>query len=343
MTSYFYLLAGVLTAAFLAVLLRPLLRLPAGSSVSQQRTNVAVYAEQIEALKRERDAGALSKAEFETARDELQLRLLEDEQAAPVALPPAAGSLAAVRRTAVSIALLMPLGAGGMYAWLGMPSAIDAQAAAHAQQDDIVRMVEALAARLRANPDNPQGWAMLARSYKALGRLDEAERAYARVGPALAADPDMLTSYADLVAARTDSFAGQPMELIAKALALEPNHPMGLMLAGTADYRDGRFGAAARHWEKLVQVLGPDSPDAEQLLLDIAEAREKAGMPQAKAPVAAAAPASPEQMVARLAARLKANPDDPAGWTRLARSYEVLGKAKEAEHAHAQARLHQAK
>lgn len=354
MTSTFFLLAGVLTAAFLAVLLRPLLRTPRGSGASQQNINAAVYAQQLAALKQDHAAGTISEAEFEAARDELQLRLLEDEKAAPGAQHAGAPSMAAARRTAVLVALLLPLGAGGLYAWLGMPAAIDgtaqAAAAGHAQQEEIVRMIDALAERLQANPDNPSGWAMLAKSYKAIGRFAEAEEAFKRVGPSLQKDPDLLASYADLLAARTNSFDGAPMDMVNKALALDPNHLMALMLAGTADYQSGKYAGAVKRWEKIVELLGPDSPDSQQLMQDIAEARQKAGMPAAKlaaaapqpapAPAPAAqpqAPAAPEEMVQRLAARLKVNPNDPEGWQRLARSYEVLGKPKEAEEARAQA------
>ena len=43
-------------------------------------------------------------------------------------------------------------------------------------------------------------------------------------------------------------------------------------------------------------------------------------------------------MVDGLAARLKANPDDPAGWVRLVRAYQVLGETDRRDAALAQAR-----
>ncbi len=44
------------------------------------------------------------------------------------------------------------------------------------------------------------------------------------------------------------------------------------------------------------------------------------------------------QMVDGLAARLKANPDDPQGWVRLVRAYSVLGDTARRDAALAQAR-----
>jgi cytochrome c-type biogenesis protein CcmH len=203
---------------------------------------------------------------------------------------------------------------------------------------------------LKEQPTDVEGWAMLARSYKALGRLPEAEAAYAKAGQLVDTDPDLLADYADLLAARAgNSLAGQPMVLINKALALNPLHPMSLMLAGNAAYQQGNYAGAVKHWENLLSVMEPDSPDLEQLRADIAEARAKAGMaasslsgaaPKATEPVGAGQKPSPEQilqMVNNLAARQKANPGDLAGWARLARSYKVLGRLPEAAEAYAKA------
>jgi cytochrome c-type biogenesis protein CcmH len=262
------------------------------------------------------------------------------------------------RVTAVSITALLALGSGCLYWWLGTPAAIDPVASQKMDNDKIEKMVSDLAARLQANPDNPKGWAMLARSYKAMGRLQEAEAAYTKAGSILETNPDLLTDYADLLAVRADgSLEGKPMILISKALALDPQHPMGLMMSGVAAYRRNEFSGAVAHWEKLLLVLEPGSQDAQQVETDIADARAKAGMPAAKAtspqaaigaeagklpPVdaAAAGPMTPEkinQMVDRLAERLKGNPQDLEGWVRLARAYKVQNRLPEAEQAYAKA------
>ncbi|MBI5278141.1 MAG: c-type cytochrome biogenesis protein CcmI [Burkholderiales bacterium] len=346
----FYAIAALLTVAVLAALLRPLLKPPTVAETPAQVSNAAVYREQLATLDRELAEGAISLAEHQASRDELHLRLLQDEQAADATAPKAAQAPSPAKRSAWALAVVLPLAAAGTYAMLGAPNAINAERAAAAQQHEMEAAIETLAARLKANPDNPKGWAMLARSYKVLGRMEDAEQAYSKVGAMLDADPDLLANYADLIVARTQSFDGRPMTMIRKALAIDPKHPMSLMLLGTAAFQAGRFAEAAAEWEKLLAVVEPNSQDAEELQSAIAEAREKAGMKaHAKAPAVAAAatpippalgaapqqmpPGTPEQMVERLAARLKANPNDPDGWDRLARSYEVLGKAKEAQEA----------
>lgn len=360
--TVFYSIAVLLTLLVLAWMVRPLLRPAPQSGVSSLRLNADIYRDQLQTLERDLARGAISPTDYEATQDELQLRLLDDTKESAPAPQAHSATFWTARRTAAAIALLIPLGAGGMYWWLGTPQAIDPVRAQKADQDKISKMVDGLAERLKANPDNPKGWVMLARSYKVMGRLPEAEDAYAKAGTLVETDPDLLADYADLLAARAgDSLEGRPMVLVNKALALNPMHPMSLMLAGTAAYRQGNFAGAINHWEKLLSILEPGSPDAEQLQSDIADARAKAGMPPpvkatsraanatgagadaSKLPpvdAAAAGPMTPEkinQMVERLAERLKANPDDLAGWARLARAYKVQGRLAEAEQAYLKA------
>lgn len=345
----FIAIAALLTLLVLVWLLRPLLRPAPQAGVSSQRLNAAIYRDQLETLERDLARGAISAADHEATRDELQLRLLDDTAEQPTTAPATPPTIWSPRRTAAVIALLLPLGAAGMYWWLGTPQAIDPASAAKAEEDKIMQMVDGLAARLKANPDNPKGWAMLARSYKIMGRLAEAQEAFAKIGPLLDTDPDLLAHYADLLATRVgDRLEGQPMALVNKALALNPLHPMSLMLAGTAAYQQNDYAGAVRHWEKLLPLLEPGSPDAQQMQSNIDEARLKGGMkasPASRANGASTAPAQGQapdnaqivQMVEGLAARLKANPGDLEGWARLARSYKVLGRLQEAEEAYVKA------
>ncbi|MBC7918203.1 MAG: c-type cytochrome biogenesis protein CcmI [Rhodoferax sp.] len=350
--TVFYSLASVLTLFVLVWLLRPLLRHHKPSQVSSQQLNVAIYREQLEALDADLARSAITPQEHEGSRDELQLRMLDDAQDAPST---ATTSRKSAYFTAVVVALLVVLGSAGMYRWLGSPQAIDPVSADKAERDKVFQMVDDLAKRLKANPDNPRGWAMLARSYKVMGRLDEAMQAYSQTGTLLETEPDLMADYADLLAVRAgDNLTGAPMELVRKALAINPKHPMSLMLAAAQSYRESNFKQAIAYWETLLTVVDPQSPDAEQVMGYIAEAREKAGLPAGKtkapapaqAPTQAGANAAPAgqpdnaqilQMVERLATRLQSNPDDLEGWARLARSYKVLGRLDDAEKAYEKA------
>jgi len=90
-------------------------------------------------------------------------------------------------------------GGGGPAPSAATPSA--PASAPHALGDQqMLAMVQGLAERLRARPDDAAGWAMLARSYATLGRHAEALPAYVK---ALALSPDDAGLKADYAAALT--------------------------------------------------------------------------------------------------------------------------------------------
>ncbi|NDP38864.1 MAG: c-type cytochrome biogenesis protein CcmI [Rhodoferax sp.] len=361
--TVFIAIAVVLTLLVMAWIVRPLLRPAPSAGVSSQRLNASIYRDQLDTLERDLARGVISAADCEATRDELQLRLLDDTEEPAAVHATSDTSFWSARLTAAVIALLMPLGAAGMYWWLGTPAAIDPVAAHKANEDQAMKMVDSLAARLRANPDNPTGWAMLARSYKVMGRFAEAEQAFIKAGDLINTEPDLMVDYADLLAVRANNnIEGKSLELINKALRIDPQHPMGLMMAGVAAYRRADYIGAVTYWETLLALLEPGSPDAQQVETDIADARAKGALPggprTSTSPVApmtrdaaeagklppvdpaAAAATTPEmvnQMVDRLAERLKTNPDDLTGWARLARAYKTQGRLAEAEQAYAKA------
>ncbi len=276
MSIPFLIAAALLALLALAWLLRPLLRrATSGQGTSRQALNTTIYRDQLAELERDRTSGSIAAADFEQARAELQRRLLQDAAVADEAL----AAPRPEKRTALALALLLPLAAGLLYAWLGNPAAMQPRAAQHQiAAGQIDEMIAKLAARLEKNPQDTQGWAMLGRSYKALGRFEEAENAFVRAGDMVNDDPVLLTEYADLLAVRANnSLEGRPMELVRKALQLDPANTMALALAGTAAYNRQDFPEATRYWERLLELLPPESEDARGLTATLAEIREKSG------------------------------------------------------------------
>ena len=143
--------------------------------------------------------------------------------------------------------------------------------------------------KLEKEPNNPKGWAMLARSYKVMGRGAEAEKAFERAGSFIDDDAQMLASYADVVASNNGGIlAGKPAMLIQKALKADPDNPMALWLSGTADLEAKNYRQALQTWERLAAMLPPGSDDARMLQGAIDDVRAKSGLP---AKAAAPAPA----------------------------------------------------
>ena len=337
-------IAALLTLLVMAWFVRPLLQKPKGAGVSSDKLNASIYRDQLQGLEKDLARGVISQQDFDVTRDELQLRLLDDTENTDVVLTTNTGFLTS-KRTAIAISLSVPVFAIGFYALLGEPAAMapEAQQAKSAQVDEqqIRQMVTALEAKVKANPDDPQGWAMLARSYKVMGRNQDAQQAFEKAGAFVNANPDLLVDYAELLGIQAgNTLDGKPEKMIEEALKLNPEHPMGLMLAGVALYQRSDFTGAIARWGKLLSLLPPGSEDAQQIQANIDDARGKAGLPASNqsnalppVPAGAAAAMTPEkinEMVDRLAAKLKDNPSDLQGWARLARAYKVQGRLDEA-------------
>jgi cytochrome c-type biogenesis protein CcmH len=249
-------------------------------SVSRRQLNAAIYRDQLTRLDRDRAENTLADADYEQARTELQRRVLDDTAEAD-----AISTLKAPKKTMLAVGLLLPIAAIGLYVMLGSPATMEPNGPQHAATaQDMDKLVVGLAQKLEKEPDNLQGWAMLARSYKMLGRNVEAEQAFVRAGAFLDNDAQLLAIYADLAATNANGdFAGKPTQLIEKALRVDPQNAMALWLAGTAAFRGGQFDSAIRIWERLTQQVEPDSEDSRMLQESINAAYSALGKTAPKA------------------------------------------------------------
>ena len=273
--TYFYLAAAALVAAALALLLRPWWR--SGRRVVGAdflpALNAAIHRDRLAELERDHLNGTLSDAGLAEAREELQRQLLDDTAAAEVATVDAVS-----RRSGIAIAIMLPLLAVALYAVIGTPAAVLPQAVqAQRAAADMEQLAAQLARKLEQNPDNPEGWTMLARAYKSMGRWDDAERAYARIGAELEKSAELLAEVAELLVQKNNGFDAGSRELVQKALRLEPDNMLALFLAGGEALAAGRYAAATEYWGRLLPRLEPGSEDAQMVESSIAMARERSG------------------------------------------------------------------
>ena len=272
----FLIAAGLILAATLALLSRPWWQRASSSAASRRELNTAIYRDQMAELERDRASGQLAEADFQEAQAEIRRRLLED------AVPDdASQSTNRPKRMLIGMLAAVPLLATGLYFWLGNPAAMDVLARRDFSQQDVEQMVAGLAAKLESEPENYQGWAMLARSYKAMRRVADAERAYEKAWPLVEKDAQLLADYADLLASKAGDLTGRPEELVNKALQVDPENLQALWLAGTAAFNRSDFPHAVEYWQRAQQLLPPDSEDARMLANIIEEAKQKAGKPAA--------------------------------------------------------------
>lgn len=258
--------------------------------------------QQLQQLKAQNDGGALDDAAYAAAKAPLERQLLDQVLDAPAA--PAAAARPSARLLSLVSAAALALASAG-YLWTGspgMPSAgppgsrtdTSALASNGDTEAQFLAAVEQLAQRLQQEPDNAEGWAMLARSYARLGRHADAAPAFEKAIALQGNDARLLVDFADTLAMQNGrNLAGRPTELVQRALQLDPDNFKALALAGTAAFNAHDYAAAVRHWEKLALAAPADSEFSAQLQSSIAEARSRAGLAAAKPQPAIAAGAAP--------------------------------------------------
>jgi cytochrome c-type biogenesis protein CcmH len=264
-----------LLAVTVFLVVRPLLRDPPARAVAESvAANTGVLRDQLAELERDRTNGTLGTAAYEQAQLELKRRLLEDTAAVD-------GVRAPARRWPWGVAAasgVLAAGAVGLYLLLGNPAALDPEARkAQIGPAQIEAMVARLAQRLEENPDDLEGWVRLGTSYRVLGRDADAVQAFAKAEPLVEKDPRLLVDYAEALAlTHGGNLQGKPSVLLQRALVLEPEYPLALMLSGAAAYQRKDYAEAARDWEKVYRQFPPESREAKMVGENIAKAREQA-------------------------------------------------------------------
>lgn len=268
--------------------------------------DIKALRQQLQQLKARHERGDLNAKAYAAAKAPIERKLLDHVLEVPLtsAEAPAVARPSGKLVGLLSVAVLVVAGAGYSITGspgtpsAGSPSAGAPGATANAgnaagphnnDEKQFAAAAEKLAQRLKMEPDNAEGWAMLARSYARLGRHAEAVQAFEKAVALQGGNADLLADFADSLAVQNErNLEGRPAELIERVLKLEPNNLKGLALAGTLAFHRKDFAGAVRHWEQLAKVAPPDSGFVQQLQESINEARTLGGMPPGKpAPMAA--------------------------------------------------------
>lgn len=115
--------------------------------------------------------------------------------------------------------------------------------------------VAGLKLRLESNPDDLQGWVLLARSLANMNDFQGAAQALRRAQQLNPEHPTLLADLADMVAMTQDkSLLGEPEALIEKALQNDPNHEKALALAASAAEQRGDQAKAQQYWSRFSEV-----------------------------------------------------------------------------------------
>ena len=307
-------LAIALCLGTAAALLWPLLR-PGRTGAAA--TASAIYEDQLAEVDRDAARGLLGEAEAAAARAEVERRLLT---AARAERDEAAGRSRAGRLGLAAFAALIPFAGGLAYLVTGNPGLPSAPSATGPVVAD-APTVETLTARLRAEPEDADAWAQLARLLASEGRPGDALPAYAEaVRLTEGRDLLLLGEQAEqTVIAANRRVTPEARALFARVLAAQPGDARATTYLAIADAQDGDLARAADRLRRLLANAPGDAPWRPRVAALLASLNAELGQA-----------AMIEAMVESLAARLAENPDDVQGWRRLARSYEVLGRTEDA-------------
>jgi cytochrome c-type biogenesis protein CcmH len=278
----FWLICGLMIVVALAFVLPPLLQ---GSDNVQEKnnqdrreTNIAIYRDQLSELQRDLENGLVSQQQYEQDRDEIERRLLEDVK--PEDATGKSNKLPRKRNFAYLLGFGLSLVAVVFYLRVGELKGLSPVQATPQMsegprsQQQIEANVNGLAERLRSNQNDSEGWIMLARSYSSMQKFGEASGAYAKATELMPNDADLWAEYAFASAmAAGRQLEGPPMELVDRALRIDPENLKALQLAGNAAFQKKEYPKAIDYWERVLKKVPPGSEVAQSIQLRIDEAK----------------------------------------------------------------------
>ena len=286
----FWIVAVLLIAAALLFLLPPLIQ--KGQAQKDEDTfdrdelNATIFKDQLAELERDLSVNVLTQEQFETAKHDLERSFLQDSNT-EVEQPVSQMDRVIGRSAAVVITILIPIMAVTIYNMIGAgeaglhPEDARPQVQAEGHEGTLEEQVRKLQDHLQQNPDDAEGWMMLARSYYFLKQYGPAAETFARASSLQQdSNAELLADYADALAmANGRNMAGKPYELVKKALELQPKLQKALWLAGTATYQSANFEATLGYWKRLLEIFPKGSENYVQMQKNIGEIQQKLGMP----------------------------------------------------------------
>jgi cytochrome c-type biogenesis protein CcmH len=252
--------------------------------------NLAVYRDQMKDLHTELSNTQLSQEQFLDSKLELETRAVEDA----LAHEDRAAAPVASRRLGFVLAAALPVAAIALYSVLGNPGALTAvpgggqnvksEAAAQPTEADILQMIQRMEARAQANPTDTEVWEALTNANAMMGRWPEALQASEKSLALSPNKPAVMSAYAEALAMNSGMvLTGKPMEMVNKALRVDPDDRKGLELSGIHAFKNEQYDQAVMFLNRLQRLMPPDMPYAQEILKMRNEAQRLAerGVPSA--------------------------------------------------------------
>ncbi|MEW5685117.1 MAG: c-type cytochrome biogenesis protein CcmI [Pseudomonadota bacterium] len=332
----FWAVAGVLTAAAAGLILMR----AAGAAETAATADPApvLYRRQLAEIADLADRGLMGEAERKAAEAEAARRLL----AATDAPKQTWNADPRARRVVLAAGVAAPAIALGLYLSLGAPGYPDqpfAQRLAGWRQTPLEsltppQLAAVLRVATRERPTDAEGFRLLGMVEAAAQNPVASVRALRQAATLAPQRVDIwqMLGEAEIVEAggKVDADAQAAFR---KVLELSPKDPGARFYLANAKAEAGRKAEAVGDLEGLLAEMPASDPRRQVVANALADLK---GQPQAKG--------DPQQlaliqgMVASLAGKLEADPNNPEGWVRLVRAYAVLGDTDKRDAAYASAR-----
>jgi cytochrome c-type biogenesis protein CcmH len=325
----FWVAAGALSAA--AAILMLLRAAQAAAQTGTADTTSVFYRRQLAEIGDLADRGLIEPGERKSAEAEAGRRLLAAADA-----PSQAWSTASRRLPILIVAIAAPALALGLYVALGSPGTPDQPFAARLarwraanpsslQPPEMAAVLDQLT---KERPNDPEGFRFLALADGASDNPAGAIRALKRAVKLAPERGDLweMLGEAEVFQANGE-LTDDARQAFAETIKLDPKNIAARFHLARARIKDGDKAGGLADWRALLADMPANDPRRQDLMAAIAQAEGAAPPP----PPAATPGLSGDQMamvqgmVGRLAQRLAANPDDPAGWVQLVKAYAVLG------------------
>ncbi|MCH8104401.1 MAG: c-type cytochrome biogenesis protein CcmI [Proteobacteria bacterium] len=253
----------LLVASFILVI--PIIKTrPSLAPDDRQQQNIAIAREKKSLLETQLSEGEVSQEEFDSAFLDLQTSLALDLERSEPTEHRHRGNWAIW-----AVLVILPLLSFGFYFQFGEYRVIEnpslaqvparRELAVSPENMSVEEMVEAVKQRLRDNPEDANGWFILGRTLMSLQKIDQAVTAYQRTYDLVGEDPGVLLSLADALAMQQEGMmAGEPEQLVLRALEISPQEPNGLWLAGLAAEQKQEFALAHDYWTRLLPLIDED-------------------------------------------------------------------------------------
>lgn len=334
----FWVVAGVVAAAAAGlILLRASGAVASAGAVDPAQS---LYRRQLGEIDDLVERGLMDQGERKSAHAEAARRLLSAADAPNetwTADAPRARGLVLLAAAAV------PALALGLYLKLGSPSVPDQPYAARLdawRRSDLSALTAPeIAAVLReATAKRPRD----AEGFRLLGLAEDASQNPVAAVRALRRAAELAPERADIwrmlgqasYAAAGGKVDAETQAAFRKLLTLEPGDPAARFFLALAKSDAGRSAEAAADLRGLLADMPPGAEGRAEVEARIASLEGKPAAPAVDAPQLAMI----RGMVEGLAAKLKANPDNPEGWVRIVRAYSVLGETARRDEALSTAR-----